>query len=116
MWGYPENTGPTRMVRGQRYKLVYYAVGNVIQLFDMQEDPRELEDRTGDPKLADVQTDLEKKLMDFLSGHEGDAIWVKGGKLVGLPEVSYEPRPNRGLSGQRGVHWPPPPIGQVPWS
>jgi arylsulfatase len=40
----------------------------------------------------------------------GDLAWVKDGALVGLPDRTYVPRPDRGLSGQRGIHWPPPPL------
>lgn len=119
LWGYPgqsENMSPTRMVRDERYKLVYYAVGNVLQLFDMQQDPHELENRLGDPELADVQNELTGRLVSFLACDEGDAAWIENGKLKGLPEESYGPNLNRGLSGQRGSHWPPPPIGRVPWS
>ena len=42
------------MIRSERYKMVYYAVGNRFQLFDMQEDPDELHDLAGDPAYADV--------------------------------------------------------------
>ncbi len=40
----------------------------------------------------------------------GDEAWVQDGKLVGTPDREYRPGPNRGLSGQRGIHWPPPPL------
>ena len=30
--------------------------------------------------------------------------------LVGLPDREYTLKPDRGLSGQRGIHWPPPPL------
>jgi arylsulfatase A-like enzyme len=118
LWGSGESgkMSPTRMVRDQRYKLVYYAYGNVVQLFDMQEDPDELKDRAGDPELAQVEDLLTRRLTEFLAADRDDALWIRNGELTGLPERSYEPELNRGLTGQRGVHWPPPPVGPVPWS
>ncbi len=112
LWGHPdqsESMSPTRMVRDQRYKLIYYSVGNILQLFDMQEDPHELKNRAGDPELAEVQDVLTRRLVDFLASDEADAAWIRNGELIGSPEEPYEPSPDRGLSGQRGLHWPPPP-------
>ena len=37
------------MIRDNRYKLVYYPEGNVTQLFDLHDDPRETRDLSGDP-------------------------------------------------------------------
>lgn len=98
----------TRMVRDERYKLIYYPTGNRVQLFDLQNDPQELEDLAGSAAVADVQARLTEQLIGAMYG--GDEAWVKDGALVGLPDESYSPRPDRGLSGQRGIHWPPPPL------
>lgn len=98
----------TRMVHNGRYKLIYYPVGNRVQLFDLQNDPNELEDLAGTPRLAQVQQQLVEQLIANFYG--GDLEWVKDGELVGLPDLEYTPRPDRGLSGQRGIHWPPPPL------
>ncbi len=94
----------TRMVRDRRYKLIYYPSGNVTQLFDIWDDPRELHDLSASPEHREVRERLTAKLIAEL--HGGDEEWAQGGKLVGLPAPEYIPGTNRGLSGQRGLHWP----------
>jgi arylsulfatase A-like enzyme len=118
LWGGgpAEGMSPTRMVRDARYKLVYYPVGNVVQLFDMVEDPREMRDLADDSAHSEVRRRLEREMALFLRASDEDAEWVDGDRLVGLPEGDQSPRLNRGLSGQRGLHWPPPAVGSVPWS
>jgi hypothetical protein len=44
----------------------------------------------------------------------GDEAWVRDGQLVGLPARRFMPGPNKGLSSQRGDHWPPPPKTDMP--
>jgi arylsulfatase A-like enzyme len=103
-----EGNMATRMVHDGRYKLIYYPVGNHLQLFDMRGGPGELRDLSGLPEVAAAQERLTQRLMAELYG--GDTAWVQDGKLIGLPAKTYAPRPDRGLSGQRGIHWPPPPL------
>lgn len=103
-----EDSMATRMVHDGRFKLIYYPVDNRVQLFDLENDPQELEDLAGTPHLADVQERLTAHLIGEFYG--GDLAWVKDGVLVGLPDREYIPKPDRGLSGQRGIHWPPPPL------
>ena len=52
----PEGTRQ-RMVRCGDWKLVYYE-GYPSQLFNLKEDPYELEDRAADPRLAEVRDEL----------------------------------------------------------
>jgi arylsulfatase A-like enzyme len=101
--------GPTatRMVHDGRHKLIYYPVGNRAQLFDLDKDPREMVDLAGQESYARVEHQLRDLLAQELYG--GDEAWVKNGEWVGLPDQEYVPAPNRGLSGQRGSHWPVPP-------
>lgn len=54
------------MLRCGRWKLVYYAEGHPPQLFDVENDPRELRDRAGDPDCAAVCADLESRLGSIL--------------------------------------------------
>jgi arylsulfatase A-like enzyme len=103
-----EDSMATRMVHDGRYKLIYYPVGNRLQLFDLERDPNELEDLAGSPIVTKVQERLTQHLITEFYG--GDVAWVQAGVLVGLPDRQYTPRPDRGLSGQRGIHWPPPPL------
>jgi arylsulfatase len=105
-WG--EGPAATRMIHDGRYKLIYYATGNRLQLFDLQEDPHELNDLAASPDGGAIPGRLVEHLCDELYG--GDEEWLQDGQLVGLPDRAYEPMPDRGLSGQRGVHYPPPPL------
>ncbi len=114
-WFYGEiDEGPhaTRMIRDGRYKLIYYATGNHRQLFDLQEDPNELVDLAGDPDHAETLKRLTEVLVGELYG--GDEAWVQDGRLVGRPDRPFTPGPNRGLTSQRGLHWPPPPRTDMP--
>ena len=74
----------TRMVHDGRHKLIYYPVGNLFQLFDLQEDPNELRDVADDPGYSEVRTRLTGLLRQRIYG--SDLEWVRDGELVGLPE------------------------------
>ena len=89
-----------RMVRDDRYKLIWYPTGNRIQLFDMEKDPNEMCDVANRPGYADAQAHLTELMVQNLHGR--DLEWVSDGKLVGMPDKEYTPQPNRGLAGQRG--------------
>lgn len=105
-----QGTSGTRMVRTERYKLVYFALGNVRQLFDMIDDPMERHDLASSPRHASVLDDLTRQLIAELYGSAVE--WVREGALVGLPDQpQWQPGPNIGFSGQRGSHWPPPKTG-----
>ncbi len=111
-----EGLRATRMIRDGRYKLIYYSVGNFSLLFDLQEDPKEMVNLADSPEHAAILSGLKEKLIGELYGE--DVEWVKNGELVGLPNRSYTPGPNRGLTSQRGGHWPPPPASnmqQIEW-
>ncbi|MCK6473934.1 MAG: sulfatase-like hydrolase/transferase [Planctomycetes bacterium] len=101
-----EGLSANRMVRDARYKLIYYPVGNRVQLFDLQQDPRELNDLAEVSALSGVRERLTEILIEHLYGE--DEAWVQGGKLAGLPDRETPPPVNRGLTGQRGTHWPLP--------
>ncbi len=105
-----EDASATRMIHDGRFKLIYYPVGNCTQLFDLQDDPREQRDLSESAEHAQIKARLTSSLIDELYG--GDEQWVSDQELIGLPDRTYVPQPNRGLSGQRGIHWPPPPLDQ----
>ena len=65
----------TRMIHEGRYKLIYYAMGNYSQLFDLEEDPRELNDLSDSPAHAEILKRLTNLLIGELYG--GDEEWVK---------------------------------------
>ncbi len=54
------------MLREGGWKLVWYAEGYPPQLFDIDNDPRELHDRAGDPICAAVRARLEARLGEIL--------------------------------------------------
>ncbi|MEP1209191.1 MAG: sulfatase-like hydrolase/transferase [Rhizobiaceae bacterium] len=104
-----EDTGATRMLTDGKMKLIWYPAGNHIQLFDMENDPEELRDLS---ELSDFESELnrmEKHLIDHLYGI--DLEWVHDGKLRGFTPPDLPPAENRGLSAQRGLHYPEPPKG-----
>ncbi|MBC5767820.1 sulfatase-like hydrolase/transferase [Ramlibacter albus] len=100
-----EGPGATRMVRSGRFKLIYYPVGNVRQLFDIEADPQERVDLSAQREHASTLGGLTETLVANLYG--SDLAWLQEGKLVGLPNRKAGPRLNRDLSSQRGQHWPP---------
>jgi arylsulfatase len=104
-----EESSATRMIHDGRHKLIYYPAGNRRQLFDLETDPQELSDVADSPQHAAVLDSLTQLLQNELYGSDLD--WLDaGGHLVGLPDQAFPAGGNRGLSLQRGVHWPPPPV------
>lgn len=102
-WG--EDASASRMVRDERFKLIYYPVGNLFQLFDLQEDPHEMVDLAGDPAHAGTLDKLTSVLVTELYG--SDLEWLEDGTLIGLPDREYIWQAHRHLHFQRGEGWPP---------
>jgi arylsulfatase A-like enzyme len=98
-----EDDRANRMVRDADYKLIYYPVGNVVQLFHMTEDPKERFNLAGQPAYAEKQAELTDQLIQRMYGR--DRSWVQDGSLVGEPDKPYQTRPNRGLTAQRGLRF-----------
>ena len=106
----------TRMIRKGNFKLIYYPAGNCRQLFDLEDDPLEIHDLSRSPEDQAVLEEMTALLVGQLYG--ADEAWVRDGELVGRPARTFRPGPNRGLSSQRGHHWPPPPktdMQQIQW-
>ena len=97
-----------RMIRQGQYKLIYYPTGNRFHLFDLDADPQEMHDLSEEASHASLRQQMTALLVDELYGNDQD--WLQEGKLVGLPDQEWQPVENRELSGQRGLHWPPPPL------
>ena len=114
-----EDSFAGRMVHDGRFKLIYYPAGNRTQIFDLRSDPHELTDLGSAAAASEAgaaRRRLQRVLLEQLYGD--DLAWVREGELVGLPDADYRTGPNKGLSGQRGGHWPPPPrtdMQQVQW-
>lgn len=60
-----------RMVRKDEWKLCYYH-GQPTQLFNLEEDPRELNDRSSDPACAAIAEELTARVLD---GWDPKQIW-----------------------------------------
>lgn len=95
-----EGAAAMRMIRADRYKLIWYPVGNRFQLFDLENDPMECEDLGQDPAHQSVVERLCALLRDELYG--SDLGWVQDGKLVGEPNRAFVPMIEKGLVAQRG--------------
>lgn len=63
--------GAVKMLRGERYKLVYYPGRPYGELYDLASDPRELHNLHGDPAYAGVRTALTQALLDRMILMEG---------------------------------------------
>ncbi|MYF88930.1 MAG: sulfatase-like hydrolase/transferase, partial [Boseongicola sp. SB0676_bin_33] len=112
-----EDDHATRMMRMDRWKLIYYPVGNHFQLFDLEADPRELKDLAGDEAHSGILAELTACLVAEL--HGSDLDWLRDGVLVGKPDRPYNWAPHRSLNSQRGDGWPPGPavdIPQIEWT
>jgi arylsulfatase A-like enzyme len=112
-----EDDHATRMIREDRYKLIYYPTGNHFQLFDMIADPREMTDLASDPAVSGELGRLKQVLLGEVYG--SDMAWVKDGIFVGKPNRPYRWAPHRSLNSQRGDGWPPSPkveIAQIEWT
>ncbi|RDU97232.1 sulfatase-like hydrolase/transferase [Trinickia dinghuensis] len=101
----------SRMIRNERYKLIYYPVGNTFQLFDLKKDPKELQNLAHSAEHEDIRAELTARLSSELYGD--DVEWLRDGKFVGFPNRPANPRINRDLSSQRGHHWPPQPASDL---
>ena len=64
------STGPSRMVRKGSYKLMWLE-GVDWRLYDVRNDPNEMDDLSDQPEMAEVRRDLEKVLFD---GFEPEAL------------------------------------------
>lgn len=96
------------MIHDGRHKLIWYPAGNHFQLFDLGKDPGETVNLLVDEGYAPVVQSLKTCLRDQLYG--SDLAYVKDGELVGFVDILPPTRPNRGLSGQRGLQYPPIPV------
>lgn len=112
-----EDDHATRMIRKGRHKLIYYPVGHVFQLFDVEADPNECENLAESEHHRPLLEDLTSVLVDEL--HGSDRAWFENGALVGVADRPYRWAAHRSLNSQRGDGWPPSPpvdIPQVEWT
>jgi arylsulfatase A-like enzyme len=98
-----EGPSAQRMIRRGPLKMIYYPLGNVTQLFDVEADSRETLDLAEMPEYRETVDELKKLLRKHLL--HTDHQWVRGDRLVGLPEKEYVPGPIQHLMGQRGIRF-----------
>ena len=102
-----EGQSAMRMVTDGRWKLIWYPAGNRFHLFDLQSDPDETTDLSASRSASGDRARLTAELVSELYGD--DMSFVQNGEPVGVPAEPVLLPPNRGLSGQRGLHFPVPP-------
>ena len=107
-----EDDHATRMIRDQHHKLIWYPVGNHFQLFDLENDPREMIDISQDPSQIKTRERLQAVLRSELYGI--DLTWMDGDRFIGKPDRPYHWAPHRSLNSQRGDSWPPGPVVDIP--
>ena len=112
-----EGINATRMVTNNNFKLVWYPYGNSFQLFDLANDPKELENVYQKTEFQEQIKILKKVLIEKLYGK--DMSFIKQGELIGISSDKMKSDNGktglgllgeRELLGQRGLHFPPPPI------
>lgn len=96
-----------RMICNENWKLIWYPAGNRLQLFDRRADPRDTTNLAGRSETAEVETRLTRALISELYGD--DLNWIAEDRLAGFDAPPLPKPGNRGLSGQRGLHFPEPP-------
>jgi arylsulfatase A-like enzyme len=103
-----ENQAATRMAHDGRHKLIWYPAGNHFQLFDLETDPTELSSVFEKAEYARVSDALQQVLLQNAWGQDLD--WIRDGKLVGYDPGVIVRHGDRHYGGQRGLHYPQPPL------
>ena len=102
-----EGQAAMRMVTDGRWKLIWHPAGNRFLMFDRRTDPDETRNLAERPEHAAHFDRLSEILAGELYGADLDL--TENGRLVGCAADEVTSGPNRGLSGQRGLHYPEPP-------
>ena len=97
-----------RMVFDGTWKLIWYPAGNKIQLFNKVADPQERHNLAHHSDNNEILTRLTEVLINELYGQDLD--WIKGDQLLGFEAPDLKIAHDRSLFGQRGIHYPEPPI------
>jgi arylsulfatase len=103
-----EERSATRMLHDGRHKLIWYPAGNRLQLFDLDQDPNEMEDLGASADHRPLRDRLEAEMISRLYGD--DLAWVRDDRLAGFDPGPFRAKANRALAGQRGVQYPQPPV------
>lgn len=74
---YPETMARAKMVRTDRYKMVIRVCGG-NELYDLEEDPWEMDNRWGDPELSGVVPELLQRLVEWGLRTDPDRPYQEG--------------------------------------
>ena len=83
--------------------LIYYPVGNRVQLFDIDRDPHEQYDLEADSAYSDKRDELAALLVNETYGR--DHAWIEKGALIGAPDKPVVPTDIRNMVNQRGIRY-----------
>jgi len=75
-----EAEGRRKMVRTRKWKYVHDPMGDLDELYDLENDPWELVNTAADPASQAVLAEMRQRLMDW-------SIQTEGGKPVPLPDI-----------------------------
>ncbi len=96
-------------LRGDRYKYItYYGLWDADELYDLQNDPDELQNLLYDPKLKSVAADMEKKLYEMMGELGGMEI------PLNPPLGGSQNKRLRGRGGDRAADFPAPLVVEKP--
>ena len=92
-----DGNGSHRMIRTERYKLNYYAGYESYELFDLEKDPGELTNVSGDAAYAEIESELRQQL--FADGWSGSCRLDHDRYLeeLGYPLVRAMGKPTQAL-------------------
>lgn len=91
-----------RMIRDERYKLIYYPYGNRSQLFDLAEDPNECADLATASRNSEVRQRLTRELICNFTDSDRQQF-TEGNEMTGQPEAPEVCSTDPTLGSQRGL-------------
>ncbi|MBN1127318.1 MAG: sulfatase [Sedimentisphaerales bacterium] len=78
-------------IRTDRYKYIHYhGIWDIDELYDLQNDPEEMDNLIGDPQYADLITEFNKRLFDWLEETDGMLIPLRRDK--GFRAIERRPK------------------------
>ncbi|WP_126174583.1 sulfatase family protein [Altericroceibacterium xinjiangense] len=70
-WSFPMTPGTFSITRGDLKYIQYYGVYDLEELYDLSEDPREMNNLIDDPAYLDAKIELRRALFEQLADHDG---------------------------------------------
>lgn len=100
----PNTADANHMITDGHMKYIWYNEGDIEQLFDLQKDPRELENLARNPEYQELTAQWRRKLIAVLE--EEDSFDVRNGELVDIPYPKIDRKKLRSIDifNPRGMH------------